>query len=174
MPVSPTNMWCASSVSMKQQVLGLLAAVAAEIFLQDVDHGPQVPPLLDIDLKDVAHVVERGRSLAQMPLLLDRSGFSVALDDDEAPQHGAIFTRHLLPGGLAVMSAERNLAALFLRRQQDAPAVLRHLDVIELGPALGVDGDRGAQIDQRLLEAVRSHGHPPVDVTRMPALERPQ
>src|SRR5262249_33448867 len=72
------------------------------------------------------------------------------------------------------MPAERNFAALFLRRQQDAPAGLRHLYVIELGPALGVDGDRGAQITERLLEASRSHGHPPVDVAGMPALERAQ
>ena len=89
-------------------------------------------------------------------------------------QHGAIFPGHLLPGGLAVMPAEGNLAALFLRRQQDAPAILRHLDVIELGPALGVDGDRGAQIDQRLLKTVRPHGHPPVNVAGMPAFERAQ
>src|SRR5262245_24132391 len=66
------------------------------------------------------------------------------------------------------MPAERNFAALFLRRQQVAPAVLRHLEVIDLGPALGVDGDRGAQINERLLEASRPHGHPPADVPGMP------
>src|SRR5262249_61996166 len=98
-----------------------------------------MPPLLDIDLKDVAHVVERGCGLAEMALLLDGGGLGVALNDDKPPQHGAIFARHLLPGGLAVMPAEGNLAALLLRPQQDAPAVLPHLDVIELGPALGID-----------------------------------
>ena len=48
------------------------------------------------------------------------------------------------------------------------------LHVIELGPALGIDRDRGAQIDQRLLEALRPHRPPPVDVARMPALQRAQ
>src|SRR5262249_114335 len=61
-----------------------LAAVAAEIFLQDIDHGPQMPAFLDIDLKHVAHVVERGRGLAEVALLLDRGGVGVALDDDAA------------------------------------------------------------------------------------------
>src|SRR6516162_6018441 len=155
-----------------QQLLGLLAAVAAEIFLQDIDHGPEMPALLDIDLKDVAHVVERGCGLAEMALLLDRGGLGVALDDDETAQHSAVFARHLLPGGLAVVLAERNRATLLVRRQQDAPAVLRHLHVIELGPALGIDRNRGAQIDERLLEAVRPHGLPPVDIAGMPTLER--
>ena len=157
-----------------QQLLGLLTAVAAEIFLQDIDHGPQMPAFLDIDLKHVAHVVERGRGLAEVALLLDRGGLGVALDDDEAAQHGAVFARHLLPGGLAVMLAERNRATLLVRRQQDAPAVLRHLHVIELGPAFGIDRHRGAQIDERLLEAVRPHGLPPVDIAGMPTLERSQ
>ena len=230
-PVSPTNMWCASSVSMNRQVrdsgskpdcarlsscilpsrsvkkvnmkndsqsgvaslkapsmrglsgvagaalqqfLRLLAAVAAEIFLQDIDHRPEVAAFLDIDLEDVAQVVERRRGLAEIALLLDRGRLGVALDDDEAAQHRAIFAGHVLPGRLAVVAAERDVAALFLRREQNAPAVFRHFHVVELRPALGIDADRGAQIDQRLLEAFRPHVHPPVDVARMPALERAQ
>ena len=143
-------------------------------FCRMIDHRPQVTAFLDIDLKDVAHVVERRRGLAEMALLLDRGRLGVALDDDEAAQHGAIFARHVLPGRLAVMAAERDLAALFLRRQQDAPAVVGHLHVIEFGPALGIDRDGGAQIDQRILEAFRPHVLPPVDVARMPALQRAQ
>ena len=152
----------------------LLAAVAAEIFLQDVDHRPQVTAFLDIDLKHVAHVVERRRGLAEMALLLDRRRFGIALDDDEAAQHGAIFARNVLPDRLAVMAAERDLAALFLRRQQDAPAIIGHFHVVEFGPAFRIDRDRGAQIDQRVLKTFRSHVLPPVDVARMPALERAQ
>src|SRR4051795_3948325 len=86
-----------------QQIVRLLAAVAAEIFLQQIDHCPEMAALLDIDLEDVAHVVERGRGLAEEALLLDRRGLSVALDRDQAAQHGAVFARHLLPGWLAVM-----------------------------------------------------------------------
>ena len=155
-----------------QQIVGLLAAVAAEIFLQQIDHRPEMAAFLDIDLEQVAHVVERGRGLAEMALLLDRGRLGVALDHDQAAQHGAIFARDFLPGRLAEMLAERNDAVLFLRRQQNAPAIIRHLDVVELGPAARIDRIGGAQIDQRLLEALRPHVAPPVDVAGMPALQR--
>ncbi len=157
-----------------QQVLGLLAAVAAEIFVQEIDHRPQMAAFLDIDLEQIAHVVERRGGLAEMALLLDRGGLGVALDHDEPPQHGAVFARHVLPGRLAVMAAERDLAVLLRRRQQDAPAVFRHPHIVELRPALGIDRDRGAQIDHRLLEAFRSHVAPPVEVAGVPALQRAQ
>src|SRR4029079_11120684 len=121
-----------------QQLLGLLAAIAAEIFLQDVDHGPEMPSFLDIDLQDVAHVVERGRGLAEMALLLDRGRLGVALDDDEPAQHGAVLARDLLPGGLAEMPAEWNLAIRLLGSKQNAPTIFRHPYIIELGPALGI------------------------------------
>jgi hypothetical protein len=51
------------------------------------------------------------------------------------------------------MLAERNLAIRLLRSKKNAPAVVRHLHIVELGPALGIDRDRGAQINERLLEA---------------------
>ncbi len=70
------------------------------------------------------------------------------------------------------MFAERDDAVLFLRRQQDAPAIVGHLYIVELGPAARIDRIGGAQIDQRLLEAVRPHVVPPVDVTGMPAFQR--
>ena len=155
-----------------QQLVRLLAAVAAEIFLQQVHHRPEVTAFLDVDLEQVAHVIERGRGLAEMALLLDRGRLGVALDHHEAAQHGAIFARHVLPGRLAEMLAERDLAVLLLRREQHAPAIVGHLHVIELGPAARIDRIGGAQIDQRLLEALRPHVVPPVDVARMPALQR--
>ena len=74
-----------------------------------------------------------------MALLLDRGGLGVALDDDQPAQHGAVFAGYLLPGGLAEMLAKRNLAALFLRGKKNAPAVFRHLHIVEIGPAVGVD-----------------------------------
>ena len=157
-----------------QQIVGLLAAVAAEIFLQQIDHRPEMAAFLDIDLEQIAHVVERGRGLAEMALLLDRGRLGVALDHDQAAQHGAVFARHFLPGRLAIMLAERNDAVLFLRRQQNAPAIFRHPDVVELGPAARIDRIGGAQIDQRLLEAFRPHVAPPVHVAGMPALQRLQ
>ena len=54
-----------------EQRLRLLAPVLAEIFDQEIDHRPQVATLLDVDLKEVAHVVEAGRRCAQESLLLD-------------------------------------------------------------------------------------------------------
>ena len=44
-----------------QQIVGLVAPVGAEIFVQQIDHRPEMAAFLDIDLKQVAHVVERGR-----------------------------------------------------------------------------------------------------------------
>ena len=118
-----------------QQRLRFLAAVGAEIFLQQIDHRPEVAALFHVDLEQIAHVVERRRGLAEIALLLDRGRLGVALDHDQAAQHGAVFARHFLPGRLAFMRAEGNLAALHLRRQQHAPAVFRHAHVVELGPA---------------------------------------
>ena len=112
-----------------------------------------MPALFDVNLEQVAHVVERRRRLAEMALLFDRGRLSVALDHNQAAQHGAVLARHFLPGRLALVHAKRHRAPLLLRRQQNTPAVVGHFDVVELGPALGVDADRGAQIDQRFLEA---------------------
>ena len=44
-----------------QQFLRLLAPVAAEVFLQQIDHGPEMAAFLDIHLEQVAQVVERRR-----------------------------------------------------------------------------------------------------------------
>src|SRR6185312_8191449 len=124
------------------------------IFLQEIDHRPKVPGLLDIDLEQVAEVVERRRGGAEPALLLDRSRLGVALHGDEAAQHRAVFARDLLPGRLALMRAERYRAALDRWREQDAPAVFRHPHKAELGPALLVDADCGAQIDEVFLKPV--------------------
>ena len=157
-----------------QHVVGLVAAVAAEILVQQIDHRPEMAALLDVDLEQVAHVVERRRGLAEMALLLDRRGLGVALDHDEAAQHGAIFARHVLPHRLADDARRTESCDPPRRRQQDAPAVFRHLDVVELGPALGIDRHRGAQIDEQFLEALRPHVLPPVEIAGMPAFERLQ
>jgi hypothetical protein len=107
-----------------------------------------------------------------MALLFDRSRLGVALDHDQAAQHGAMLTRHVLPRGLAKTLAERHDAVLFLRREQDAPAVFGHAHVVELGPAARIDRIGGAQIDQRFLKTFRPHVVPPVDVAGVPALQR--
>ena len=154
-----------------QQALRLLAAVPSEVFLQQVDHGPQVPPFLDIDLEQVAHVVERRRGAAEMALLLDGGRLGIALDDDQPAQHRAIFAGHVLPDLLALVPAETDLAIVLAGSEQDAPAILGHFHVVEFRPALGIDAHRGAQIDVRGLETLGAHGHPPVDVSGMPLLQ---
>ncbi len=130
-PISPTNMWCASSVSMNlrrarqrveaafgqgaelelavavgevgeheeaqpirrrlverlqdarvvllaaaplEQRLAFLAAVAAEVLVQQVDHRPEVAAFLDVDLEQVAQVVLARARQAQVALLLDAAG----------------------------------------------------------------------------------------------------
>src|SRR5581483_5654998 len=55
-----------------EQLFGLLASVAAEVAMEQVNHRPQMARFLDVDLEQVAQVVERRRRLAQMALLLDR------------------------------------------------------------------------------------------------------
>ena len=45
-----------------EQLLGLLAAITAEVRVQQVDHRPQVPAFLDVDLEQVAAVVHAGRT----------------------------------------------------------------------------------------------------------------
>jgi hypothetical protein len=57
-----------------------------------------------------------------------------------------------LPGRLAIVLAERDLAVLLLRREQHAPAVFRHAHVIELGPAARIDRIGGAQVDELFLK----------------------
>src|SRR6185369_3213427 len=57
-----------------EQRLRLLAAVAAEVAMEEVHHRPQVPPLLDIDLEQVPQIVLAWAREAQLALLLDRCG----------------------------------------------------------------------------------------------------
>ena len=130
-----------------EQHLRLLAAVAAEIGVQQVDHGPEMPAFLDVDLEQVAQVVERGRGLAEQALLLDRRRLGVALGHDQAAQGRAQLARHFLPGRLALVVAEGDHAVGIAAGEEDAPAIVRHLHVAEVRPAVGVGRDRGAQVD---------------------------
>src|SRR6185295_14295817 len=63
-------------------------------------------------------------------------------------------------------------AALLLGLEEDAPPIVRHPDVIEVRPAVGLDRHRGAQVDVALLPADRPLLLPPVDELRLPGLER--
>ena len=155
-----------------QQRFAFLAAVAAEVLVQQVDHGPQVPAFFDIDLEQVAQVVLAGAGQAQMALLLDRGRLGVALRHDDAAQVGAVFAGDVLPGVFALVVAKVDLAILLGRVQEDAPAVVRHLHMAELGPALRINADGGAQVDVKVLRIVRSHVAPPLQVVGLPLFQR--
>jgi hypothetical protein len=58
--------------------------------------------------------------------------------------------------------------------QEDPPAVFRQLHVLEVRPPRRVHADRGAHVDLVVvLEPLRPHVAPPLDVSRLPVLERP-
>ena len=157
----------------REQVLGLVAAVAAEVRVQQVDHRPEVPAFLDVHLKQVAQVVEARAAVAEPALLLDARGLGVALRDDEPAQLVAELARHFLPDRLAEEIAEADRAVHDRIGEEDAPAVLRQPHVLEVRPARRIDADRGAHVDLVVvLEPLRPHVLPPLDVLRLPVLER--
>src|ERR1700733_9391312 len=43
----------------QQQCVGLLAAVSSKVSVQQIDHGPQMAPLFDVDLEQIAQIVKR-------------------------------------------------------------------------------------------------------------------
>src|SRR5580700_1070558 len=102
----------AMAAAAREQLLGFFAAVASEEAMQQIDHRPQMARLLDVDLEQVAEVVQRRRGLAQMALLLDRGRFGVALGHDDAAQLLAELARDLLPRVGVRIVAETDLAVL--------------------------------------------------------------
>src|SRR5215472_2516728 len=140
--------------------------------LEQVHHRPQMAAFLDVDLEDVAQVVERRTGAAEVTLLLDGRRLGVSLGHDEAPQRSAILAGHVLPCRIALVIAEGDRAPGLGLCEGNAPAVFGHPDEAELRPTLGVDADGGAQIDVPRLEAVGTHVLPPLEELRLPILER--
>ena len=79
--------------------IGFVATVATEVTVQQIDHGPKVPAFLDVHLKEVAKIVKRRTRLAELSLLFDGSGFSVALRDDDPSQSIAKLAGYFLISG---------------------------------------------------------------------------
>src|SRR3546814_644591 len=103
-----------------------------------------------------------------MPLLFDRRRFGVALRDDDAAQVGTMLARHVLPNRLAPVIAELHGAAGLHGIQEDAPAILGHFHVAEIGPAVALDADGSAQVNVEPMAAVGAGLAPPVDEARLP------
>ncbi len=129
--------------------------------------------LFDVDLEQVAEVVHARATLAQPPLLFDRCWLGVALGHDQAAQLVAELARHLLPDRLAVKVTEADAPIVDRIGEEDAPAILRQLDHLKVRPSRGIDADGGTHIDLVVvLEPLRAHVLPPLDVLRLPMLER--
>jgi len=86
------------------------AAITTEIFVQQIDHGPEVAALFNVDLEEVAQVVLTGRSQAQMALLLDTRWFGIALGHDDTAEVGPVFAGDVLPDLFTEVIAEMDLA----------------------------------------------------------------
>src|SRR5882762_8212826 len=116
---------------------------------------------LDVNLENITEVVEGRAGEAEHFLLLNGGGFRVALGDHDAAKNGAIFAGDVLPGGLALVDAEIDLALFVARLQKNAPTIFGHFDVVELGPAVRFDADGGAQIDLEIVAFIGTHVVPP-------------
>ena len=69
------------------------------------------------------------------------------------------------------MITESDAVFRFGRSHEDAPAILGHLDVVEVGPAARFDRDSGSQVDVVGLEPRRPHVIPPLHVEGQPVLK---
>jgi hypothetical protein len=96
----------------------------------------------------------------------------VALGHDQAAQRAAVLAGNLLPGRFAHVVAEADAPIRLRIGEEDAPAVVGHLDVAVVGPALGIDRDRGAQVHVGSLKVGRAHVLPPSEERGLPLLER--
>ena len=154
-----------------EQGFPFLAPVAAEILVQQVNHGPQVAAFLDVDLEQVAQIVQARRGQSEVALLFDRGRLGIALGDDDATQIGAVFARYALPGVFTLMVTEMDFPVRFGRVQKYSPAVLGHFDITELRPAVFVDAGCGAQVNVHVLRFLGAHVLPPFEVVGLPVLE---
>ncbi len=130
-------------------------------------------PLFHVDLKEIAQIVLARRGEAEVALLLDRRRLGVALRHDDAAQVGAMLARHVLPHRLALVFAEADAPVLFRLREEDAPAVVWHLHVAEIRPAVGQGAHCRAQVDVEVLRALGAHVLPPAQVVGLPVFECP-
>ena len=155
-----------------QQGLGLLPPVAAEVGVEQVHHRPQMAAFLDVDLEEVAQVIQRRGGVAEVSLLFHRRRLGVALHHDQPAQVAAELAGHLLPDRRSHRLAEADAAVGLGRGQEYAPAVVGHLHVVEMGPAFGTGVGSGAQVHVIARETGGSQFVPPASELGLPALQR--
>src|SRR2546427_7457089 len=106
--------------------------------------------------------------MTTLSLLYYRRRFSVAWRDDDPPQRVTKLSRHFLISGRSVVIAKPDLRISPRRLEKNAPAIIRHLHIIEMRPAFRSHVDRGAQPDVFVLEPFGPHVAPPVEIIREP------
>src|SRR5213595_3543872 len=107
---------------------------------------------LDVHLKEISQIVKRWTGVTESTLLLDRSRFGIALRDNDASQCIAKLARHFLISRRTVVVAESNPGIGRRRLQEDSPAIIRHLYIIEVRPSLAANVNARAQPDILLLK----------------------
>src|SRR5262249_60965705 len=112
-----------------QEFFGFFAAIAAKIGVQQIDHRPEMTPLFDIDLEEVAQIVERRAGEAKPALLLDRGRLGVALRHNQPAQARPMLARTLLPYRLAHRTAKTDASVRHRIGEKDPPAIFWHGDV---------------------------------------------
>src|SRR5579872_2370245 len=107
--------------------------------MQQVDHRPQMPAFLDVDLEKIAQVIQRRTGFAEIALLLDRCGFGIALRHDEASQHPSMLARNFAPNRFTLVLAESDATIGLRRGQKNSPSIVGHFEIAESRPSLRVD-----------------------------------
>src|SRR5262249_37852460 len=96
----------------------------------------------------------------------------VTLRNDDSTECIPKLARHFLISRTSEVVAEPNLCIGLRWFQKNTPTIIRHLHVIEVGPTLRANIDRGTQPDILLLKAFGTHFTPPVDVVWQPLFKR--
>src|SRR6185436_9216496 len=156
-----------------EQFFGLVAAVAPEVGMQQVHHRPEMTALLDVHLKEIAEVVQAGTALTEPPLLLDTGRLRITLGDDQPSQLIPEFPGYVLPDRTPHQIAKPNAAIVDGIGEKDAPSIFRQPDVLEMWPAFRIDADGRPHVHLvMVLESLRAHVAPPLQVLGLPVLER--
>ena len=142
--------------------------------VEQVHHCPEVSAFFNVHLVKVPQVVQRWGRATELPLLLDRGWFGVALGHDQATQFRAVLPWDLGPSGQALVVPESDHAVRFRPRQEDPPAVIRHADMIEVGPTVRIHTDCRPQVDTKFARFGGPHLVPPLKVGRLPTFKRAQ
>jgi hypothetical protein len=142
--------------------------------MEQIHHGPEMAPLFHVHLKQISQVVQAGASLTEPSLLLDARGLGIPLGNNQAAKLIAELARYFLPDRLSREVAESYASIVDRIGEKNPPAVFGKFYVLEVGPSGGIDAHRGTNVDLVvILESLRAHVFPPLDVFGLPVFESP-